>query len=98
MYYYDNFHAVKSVVHTLETQDATAIRTAQDMFKDNEIEGRLAYIMANFGCLPPTITRLQEKRVTLEISIALVRKTKNALENVPGDTGKLVSSKMKRVL
>jgi hypothetical protein len=46
--------------------------------------------------LPPTITRLQEKGVTLENSIALVRKTKNALENVLTNTGKLVSSKMKR--
>jgi hypothetical protein len=43
MYNCNIFHAVKSVVDTLETQDATAIRTAQDLFSDNEIEGRLAY-------------------------------------------------------
>jgi hypothetical protein len=66
MYYCDNFHAVKSAIDTLETQDAMAVRTAHDLFRDNEIEGRLAYIKANFGCLPPTITRLQEKGVTLE--------------------------------
>jgi hypothetical protein len=44
MYYCDNFHAVKSAIDTLETQDAMAIRTAQDMFRDDEVEGRLAYI------------------------------------------------------
>jgi hypothetical protein len=64
------------------------------MFSDNETEGRLA----NVGCLPSNITRLQDKGVILEKQIDLARKTGNALENGTGDTGKLVSSKMKGVL
>jgi hypothetical protein len=59
------------------------------MILDNKVEGKLAYIKANFGCLPSNTTHLQEKGVTVENPIDLVRKT----ENVAGDIGKLVCSK-----
>jgi hypothetical protein len=56
-------------------QTATAIWTAQGMFSDNEIEGRMAYIKANFGSLPSNITCLQEKG-GLENPTDLIRKLK----------------------
>jgi hypothetical protein len=68
------------------------------MILDNEVEGRLAYIEANVGCLPSNTTRLQEKGVNVENPIDLVRKTENAWENVADDIGKLVSRKMIGVL
>jgi hypothetical protein len=61
-------------------------------------QGRPEYIKANFGCLPSNISRLQEEGVTLNNATDLVRNTKNALANVAGYFGKLVSSKLKRVL
>jgi hypothetical protein len=67
-------------------------------FSDNETEGRLAHIKANFGCLPSNITQLQEKVMTLKNPIHLVRKTENAMENVAGDIDKLMSSKIHGVL
>jgi hypothetical protein len=44
------------------------------MISDKETEVWLAYTEAKFGCLPSNITRFQEKCVTLENPIALVRK------------------------
>jgi hypothetical protein len=67
-------------------------------FSDNETEGRLEYIKANFGCLPSNITQLQEKVITLKNPIDLVRKTENAMENVASDIDKLMSSKINGVL
>jgi hypothetical protein len=65
------------------------------MFSDNETERWLACIKANVCCLP---SRLEEIGATLENPTDLVRKPENALDNVAGDTGKLVSSNMKSVL
>lgn len=98
VYYCDNFQTVKCVVDSLEAQDARAIQIVQELFSDSEMKGRLAYIKANFGSLSSTITRLQERGVTLQKMIALVKTTEDALENVCGDIGELVSGKLKRVL
>jgi hypothetical protein len=45
-------------------QDPTVIRSAQDGFSDIETDGRLAYVKANFGCLPSDIARFYEKGAT----------------------------------
>jgi hypothetical protein len=58
----------------------------------------LTYLKINFGCLPSNITRLQEKGVSFDNPIDLLRRTENALENVVGDIGNLATSKMERVL
>lgn len=98
VYYCDYFQLVKRVVDSLEAQDARAIQIVQELFSDSEMQGRLAYIKANFGSLSTTITRLQERGVTLEKMISLVRTTEGALGNVRDCIGELVSDKLKRVL
>jgi hypothetical protein len=45
-------------------KNSTAIPTPQDMISSKEIEGRLAYMKKNIGCLPSNIARLQEKEYT----------------------------------
>jgi hypothetical protein len=59
------------------------------VISDSETEGRLAYKKTNFSCLPSSITRLQEKGVTPENPIDLIRKTENTLENVVDNIVKL---------
>lgn len=98
VYYCDYFQLVKHVVDSLEAQDARAIQIVQELFSDSEMQGRLAYIKVNFSPLSTTITCLQERGVTLEKIIFLVRTTEGALGNVRDCIGELVSDKLKRVL
>lgn len=89
---------MKSFVNSLSTEDARAIRTAQEVFKDDEMEGKLAYIKTNFGSLPSAIDRLQERGIALGNSIALVKDVQEKLDSVVGDIGEKVSMKIRSVL
>ncbi|PSN31871.1 hypothetical protein C0J52_26289 [Blattella germanica] len=75
--------------HIVE-EDARAIRTAQEVFKDDELEGKLAYIKTNFGSLPSDIHRLQERGIALGNSIALLKDAQEKLDSVVGDIGEKV--------
>ncbi|XP_068082541.1 uncharacterized protein [Anabrus simplex] len=95
-YYSDNFLAVKQVINSLEAQDTRAIEIAQEMFSADDVQGKLAYIKANFNSLPSAITLLQERGVTIEQAAAFVRATQEALENLRGEVGEIF--KLKSVL
>ncbi|PSN31351.1 hypothetical protein C0J52_25994 [Blattella germanica] len=97
-YFCEHFQTVKSFVNSLSTEDARAIRTAQEVFKDDEMEGKLAYIKTNFGSLPSAIDRLQERGIALGKSIALVKDVQEKLDSVVGDIGEKVSMKIRSVL
>ena len=97
-YFCEHFQTVKSFVNSLSTEDARAIRTAQEVFKDDEMEGKLAYIKTNFGSLPSAIDRLQERGIALGNSIALVKDVQEKLDSVVGDIGEKVSMKIRSVL
>jgi hypothetical protein len=87
-----------NIVDSMKTEDARAIEVAQEQFSCTEMEGRLAFIKANFSSLTEGIKCLQEKGATLEDSLALVKRIASDLEKVSGDIGKMVSRKMKSVL
>ena len=53
---------------------------------------------ANFCSLTYRITTLQEKGVSLESSLALVKKVSPDLKNVGGEVGKNVSKKIEYIL
>ncbi|PSN46032.1 hypothetical protein C0J52_15799 [Blattella germanica] len=79
-------------------EDVRAIRTAQEVFKDDEMEGKLAYIKTNFRSLPSAIDRLQERGIALGNSIALVKDVQEKLDSVVGDIGEKVSMKIRSVM
>ncbi|PSN41006.1 hypothetical protein C0J52_16064 [Blattella germanica] len=85
-------------IQQTSNKDARAIRAAQEVFKDDEMEGKLAYIKTNFGSLPSAIDRLQERGIALANSLALVKDVQEKLDSVVDDIGKKVSMKIRSVL
>jgi hypothetical protein len=98
IYYCDHFQVVKNIADSMNTEDMRAIEAAQEQFSCSEMEGRLAFIKANFSSLTEGIKCIQEKGATLEDSLALVKNIARDLERVPVYIGKMVSRKVKRVL
>ena len=96
VYYCNNFQAVKSVVAALESRDGKAIQRAQELFSDSEMEGKLAYLKANFGFLSSTIAKLQESGVKLVTSIGLVKETEVTVGNVRDGVGEKQNKKCAR--
>lgn len=98
IYYCDNFQIVREVVNSFDRADAKAIGSAQDLFSDPEIEGKLACIKSNFAFLPETITHLEKSCMPLEMSIELVNSAENCINNVNAEFGEPVRQKLKFVL
>lgn len=98
IYYSKNFKIVKEVVDSFDSSEAASIRIAQKLFSDSEIEGKLCFLRSHFGFLPSAITCLEKSGVTLVEQLALVKTVVNNVERVPGNIGKDIKEKMKKVL
>lgn len=66
---------------------------------DSSLKTNLVYIYTNFGYLPDTIEKLENKGLPLPTSIKIVRNVSDKLYSVSGNTGeKLINDKFKNVL
>ena len=60
-YYAQHFEAVQNALNALDSNDAAAIATAQDLMNSKQLREDLAYIAANFSHIPRVIQELQRK-------------------------------------
>lgn len=100
VYYCDHFHFIKTVIDALEENDAIAIKKAQSLMADNEIEANLIFIKANYGNIPSSITRLEASGIPLTEAIGIVNNAKNyILSNTnTSNQGKAIKKKFETVL
>ena len=98
IYHCDNIQTMREVVKSFDRADAKVIESAQVLFSDPQIEGKLACIKSNFAFLPEAITHLEKSGMTLDNSIELIRKAEDCLKNVKGELGDTVRRKFKFVL
>jgi len=76
LYYCEHFEFVKSIVKSLEKDDAISIETAQKYIKQQHIQTQLIFIKSNFSFLPNAITCLEKQGMTLASSISIVEDAK----------------------
>lgn len=83
-YYCDHFNEVKSVVDSLNSDDAEAIRVSQELFSSGCLVSDLAYIKLNFSSLTGAIVKFETRGLELKESIRIVeeiRASVSSLEN-----------------
>lgn len=59
VYYADNFEAVSNFLAELDPTDAISIRRAQVAISNMRLKIDLAFIKANFSCIPKSIKKLE---------------------------------------
>ena len=98
LYYHDHFDTLKDFVcNRLDSKDAAAIATAQELLKDDSVKTDLALISNYFACLPKTITALEEDSLSLVEAISLLQKVETSFTELP-ETLKCVQEKLSLVL
>ena len=60
LYYAEHFEAVKKALYEIDSTDAAAISTAQELMESQKVREELAYITANFANVPKIIQELQK--------------------------------------
>lgn len=98
MYYCNHFEVIKSVINSLDREDAASIAISQDLIAKPELKGSLAYISSNFSRLVTSINYLEKRNETIHSVLSNVSDVQQLLEQCEGEIGKTVSQKMKLVL
>lgn len=81
-----------------EKNYAIAIKKAQHLLADKEIEANLIFIKANYGNIPRCITRLEASRMPLTEAIGIVNDAKSCILNNTSNKEKAMKDKLEMVL
>lgn len=98
IYYADHLKEFQEVVNALDPSEACSIATVQDILKAPALRNELATIALNYKCLEESITKLQERDVSLSDTVKLIRKVEDDFGSVPGEKGRRVYDKLTAVL
>ncbi|XP_022180013.1 uncharacterized protein LOC111040403 [Myzus persicae] len=97
-YYCDHHETLKSIVYSLDKEEAISIKNAQKYFFDPSLAANLVFIKSNFGFIPDVMTSLEAKNIPLSDAIKLIEDVFFKLNLVPGTVGKMIQEKMNDVL
>jgi len=96
--YCEHHETLKSIVNSLNTEEATSIKNSQKYFADHSLAANLVFIKSNFGFIPDLMTGLEAKNIPLSDAIKIIDNVFLKLNQVPGTVGKMVQEKMNDVL
>lgn len=97
LYYAENYDSSRNVIDSLDEEDAASIKIIKDLLQKEELRADLSYIKAHFGILPNAIQSLEQMNLPLLRTLKIFEDTVSDLSTAPGDIGKLISAKFKRV-
>ena len=98
-YYADHFDILKQILDDhLNDEDAASKAAAKIQFRKPGIREQPAYIKVWFSDLPIAITKLEDTKLFITESLAIVRTVQTNLANAPGDGAKAASLKLTQVL
>lgn len=98
VYYCEYFQFIKTVIDGFEENDAIAIKKAQHLMADKEIEANLIFIKSNYGNIPSCITRLEASDIPLVEAIGIVNNAKTCILNNTSSYGDAIKKKLEVVL
>jgi len=98
VYYCEHLEIIKSIVDSLDKEDAISIENSQKYFSEASLAANLVFIKSHFGFLPDTIASLEAKNILLSHTIDVMQNVSLKLSQVPGPIGKIVKEKMNDVL
>lgn len=98
-YYAKHYFAVKSVVNTLNSREAIAIKKAKRIFAIASVEEEVKFIHTQFSEITNSIQHLQNPNLPLQSSLNIINKTMNKLTKVRlHPKGKQIYLKLRSVL
>lgn len=96
-YYVDNFNSIKSVISELD-DESDSIKKAKELFDNQNLKNDLAYIKSNFGFLSQVIIKLQNKNLTLHLSLQIIINARDRLLECNGRVADKVKNKLSFIL
>lgn len=97
-YYCEHHETLKSIVNSLDKEEAISIKNAQKYFADLSLAANLVFIKSNFGFIPDVMTSLEVKHMPLSDAVKIIEDVFLKLNQVPGTVGKMIQGKMNDVL
>jgi len=96
-YYYEHHETLKSIVNSLDKEEAISIKNAQKYYSDLSLAANLVFIKSNFGFIPDVMTSLEAKNMPLSDAIKIIEDVFLKLNQVPGTVGKMIHEKINDV-
>ena len=90
------FH--KNVIESFNPKDATSIKIAQELLKEQSIQHNLVYISANFSSLADSIKKLEERNLELVNALEIFHLALRNISVSYGDVGKRINAKAQQVV
>lgn len=81
-YYCDHFEAVRTVVNSLDSNDAEAIVMAKTILANPQLPTQLSFIKTQFSAIVHAITKLETQGLELRESLESVEAVRNALKSM----------------
>lgn len=97
-YYAEHFNEVKTVLYSLNAEDASSIAAAQECFANIGIQDKIEYIHNRFSKIPTIITQLEARNNTLEHSLSLIDEISVTLSSETHGIAKTAFEKLSKVL
>ena len=97
-YYAEHFSEVKTVLDSLNAEDAASIAITQECFSEDGMDTKIQYSHTRFSKLPESITQLEARNNSLEYSLALIDQISNALSSETHGVAKIAFEKLSQVL
>ncbi|KAL4143990.1 hypothetical protein QTP88_006235 [Uroleucon formosanum] len=99
IYYCDSYQTIKKIINKFDPNDASSIRTAQEIIGERSVEANLAFIKSNFSFLSSALTSLEEKGKPLSNSVAIINIVSEKLSIAAlTPQGKSIYTKFQKVL
>ncbi|XP_040068526.1 uncharacterized protein LOC120841655 [Ixodes scapularis] len=87
------------IINGFPADDSVSVRKAQDVLREDTLEGDLAYLCSNFTFLADTIKSLESAGETLARNVGLISKVQELVDDVrAGPAAVQVRSKLQSVL
>ena len=97
-YYCDNFDILQNIVMNLDEDGSNCVKIAKDCFSNTSVRNDLSYIKSNFGFLPSTILKLEQRGETLNNYLKLITAADESLNSNSGILAKVIYSKFRNVI
>jgi len=97
-YYCEHHETLKSIVNSLDKEEAISIKNAQKYFAELSLAANLVFIKTNFGFIPDVMTCLEAKHMPLSDAVKIIEDVFLKLNQVPGTVRKMIQGKMNDVL
>ncbi|CAL8076763.1 unnamed protein product [Orchesella dallaii] len=97
-FYASHFEEIRNVVSSLDASDAASIKSAQSLFEMRSLRDELVCVTSNFSFIAKRITALEDRKLTLYDSVAVIESVEAALSNSSSTINKTVKGKLMDVL